>query len=280
MSAKRPSYLAAAFSARPFGMPIPPNWLVLAAFGMLGWFLHPGWWCIGAGLEIGYLATLVRSTRFRAAIDGRQQPEASDRRGRLLKELPTDDQALQQGIESRCDDLLGHLARHGGDGGGGQAEQLAQLCWLHLRLLTARHALRSVVAARDDADLVRRSRDVKRRLEKSDLDPAIRASLDGQLAVLEDRSRGHAQATTRLQVVEAELERIRQEVELAREQALLATDAAGITRSVDVLAGSLGQANRWMREQSDLFTELDPFADAPSPAQLFPAARPLSESSS
>ncbi len=41
MSAKR-SYLAAAFNARPFGMPVPPNWFGVAAFALLGAFVNPG----------------------------------------------------------------------------------------------------------------------------------------------------------------------------------------------------------------------------------------------
>ena len=42
MSAKR-SYLAAAFNARPFDMPVPPNWFGVAAFALLGAFVNPGW---------------------------------------------------------------------------------------------------------------------------------------------------------------------------------------------------------------------------------------------
>ena len=45
----RPSYWWAAFNAKPLGMPVPPNWFGIAAFGLLGlalvgllvyWMLH------------------------------------------------------------------------------------------------------------------------------------------------------------------------------------------------------------------------------------------------
>jgi len=49
MSGSR-SYFAAAFNARPFGMPIPPNWFAVAAFALLGAFVNPGLWLVGAGL--------------------------------------------------------------------------------------------------------------------------------------------------------------------------------------------------------------------------------------
>ena len=62
MSREPLSYLAAAFNARPFGMPIPPNWFALAAFGLLGAFVDPGFWLIGAGLEALYLWALVEQS--------------------------------------------------------------------------------------------------------------------------------------------------------------------------------------------------------------------------
>ena len=273
MSTGRPSYLAAAFNARPLGMPIPPNWIYLAAIGMLGAFLHPGWWLIGAGLEIGYLAALVRSVRFRKAVDAGNRRAVPDRRAALLAELGDEDRRIQEALEGRCDEILKQLRRLDADHSGAQADQLAQLCWLHLRLLVSRHALAQVVAGGSGAGLERRSRELKRRLEKDDLDPAIRESLEGQMAVLADRAQGHARAATRLQVMEAEVVRIREQIELAREQALLATDANGLTRSVDALADSLGRTNAWMQEQRDLFTDIDPFANAPTPSQIFATAR-------
>src|SRR6185436_19158029 len=66
---EKPSYLAAAFNARPFGMVIPPNWFGLAAFGLLGALIHPGLWLIGLGLEGLYLWVVSRNERFRAIID-------------------------------------------------------------------------------------------------------------------------------------------------------------------------------------------------------------------
>ncbi len=279
---QRPSYLGAAFNLRPLGMPIPPNWFMLAAFGLLGAFVHPAWWLIGAGAEIGYLGLLLSNARFRAAVDASSKPSArsGDRHAALLRELKAAERQVQQAIEKRCDDLIGLLRRLDADAFGEQAERLAQLCWLHLRLLVARQALNTVLAGREHGQLANQRANLEARLRQTDLDPAVRTSLEGQVAVLTDRARGHAEAATRLEVIEAEIERIRQQVELAREQALIATDANGLTRSVDVLASSLGEANRWLRDQRDLFSDIDPFADAPAPAMLFPTARPVSENSS
>ena len=57
-------YLSAAFNARPMGMFVAPNWVGIAAFGILG-AANPGFWVIGAGLELGYLLSLATNKRAR-----------------------------------------------------------------------------------------------------------------------------------------------------------------------------------------------------------------------
>ena len=42
-------YVREAFNARPIGMFVPPNWIGLGLFGLLG-IINPGFWLIGAGL--------------------------------------------------------------------------------------------------------------------------------------------------------------------------------------------------------------------------------------
>ncbi|MFM2090310.1 MAG: hypothetical protein RLZZ127_799 [Planctomycetota bacterium] len=258
----------AAFNARPLGMPIPPNWIGLAAFAMLG-FVNPGFWLIGAGLEAAYLTLLMRSPRFRAAVTADGAPPAKDLHRDLLAGIPAADREIQARLEARGAELAGHLDRTGALGG--QQDQVAQLCWLHLRLLAARQGVAAVAAAADPA-LARRRDRLAAQVAASE-DAEIRTSLESQLAILDERLRGHREAASRLRFIDAELERIRQQVELAREQALLAQDAAGIARSVDIVAGSLGEANRWLSDRRDILADLDPLAEAPAADRLF-APRP------
>ncbi len=60
-------YLRAAFNARPFGMFVPPNWIGLGAFALLG-LANPGFWVLGLGLELGYLAVLATNPRFQRTV--------------------------------------------------------------------------------------------------------------------------------------------------------------------------------------------------------------------
>ena len=87
-------YVAAAFNARPIGMFVAPNWVGLAAFGILG-LTNPGFWVLGAGLELGYLLTLATNTRFQRAIASKPlsaaRSEWNDRIERLMGRLDADD---------------------------------------------------------------------------------------------------------------------------------------------------------------------------------------------
>src|SRR5262249_36813009 len=67
-------YLKSAFSARPWGMPIPPNWLGLAGFGMLT-FINPGFFIIGVGAELAYLLALSTSQRFQNYVNATFQSQ-------------------------------------------------------------------------------------------------------------------------------------------------------------------------------------------------------------
>ena len=74
-------YVAAAFNARPFGMFVAPNWVGVAAAGLLG-VLNPGFWVVGAGLELGYLFLLSTNSRFQrtvAAAHLSAEPSEEDR---------------------------------------------------------------------------------------------------------------------------------------------------------------------------------------------------------
>ncbi len=248
-----------AFVARPFEMPIPPNFFGLAAFAFLGVFLSPGFFAAGLGLEIAYLAALSSSKRFRAAVDAEQQKAdpVDQRYSGFLAQLDPAQQQRQRQIEARSREIFATLGTspmlktH--------VESLEQLVWLHLRLLVARRAIIGVVAtARDEhARLEAQEAQIVARLEGNDLSHELRRSLEQQKAVIDQRQEAHANAGRRLEHVDAELARIDQQIALIREQALLATDDEHIGASLDALAASFNEANHWLNSQRDLMSSLD-----------------------
>jgi len=277
----KPSYLMAAFNAKPFGMPVPPNWFGIAAFAILGVFLTPGFWLLGAGLEVAYLAALSGSKRFRNVVDAssmeqQQSEDPADRRYReLLEKLAVAEQRRHQQIESRAREIIGMLraspmmSTH--------ADSLEQLVWLHLRLLAARQAIARVVhtAQQERAQLAAQEEQILNRLQSDQISPELRRSLEQQVAVIDQRQEAHLNADRRLEHVEAELGRIDQQIALIREQALLATDEGSIGSSLDALAASFNEANRWLNNQRDLLGvfETSDYEHLPKRV-LSPSARP------
>jgi hypothetical protein len=151
----RPSYWWAAFNARPFGMPVPPNWFLVAAFGLLGAFVNPGLWLVGAGIEGLYLWSLTRSQRFRNAVDA-DQPENVDWRERyeaLTSNLDRLSSEQQRNIEHLASEIGDLLKRAGANDS--QIADVRQMTWLHLKLLATRAAMLQVISSadRDGRDL-------------------------------------------------------------------------------------------------------------------------------
>jgi len=273
----KPSYLAAAFNAKPFGMPIPPNWFGIAAFGLLGALVNPGLWLIGLGIEGLYLWSLSRNERFRSIVDS-QATEASTtdsttRYEELLASLDSSAQSRQYEVEREAAEIVGLLQRSGTHAS--QIGDIRQMAWLHLKLLAARASFVEVmsVADRERRNLDEQERLCRERLAAPDTDEELKRSLEQQLEVIKSRQDAHRDARRRRELVDAEIARLRQQVSLVREQALLNTDENTMAQSLDAVSASLNEANRWMRDQSDIFGGLEHFTDEPPPADLLASKR-------
>ncbi|NQD91225.1 hypothetical protein HP532_00995 [Pseudomonas sp. CrR25] len=257
MSAGR--YLWAAFNARPLGMPLPPNWFALAAFGLLGAFVSPGFWVLGAGLELAYLALLARSARFRRTVEASEaRPDPAGQRYEATLALLGDSQRqCQQRIEARAREVLQLLARS--PLMAAHADSLEQLVWLNLRLLAAGQALSVVVdtAATASTELQQQEDQIDARLADATLGAELRRSLEQQKQVIDARQAAHAEGQRRKEHVDAELQRIDQQIALIREQALLATDEEQIGLALNALTSSFNEASRWLNSQRDLLGVLE-----------------------
>ncbi|MWV10961.1 hypothetical protein F3I62_02535 [Pseudomonas sp. R-28-1W-6] len=252
-------YLWSAFNARPLGMPLPPNWLALAAVGLLGAFISPGFWVLGAGLELAYLGLLASNQRFRNAVDAgevRLDP-AELRYESTLAQLGDSQRQRQQRIEGRAREVLQLLSRS--PLMASHADSLEQLVWLNLRLLVAGQALSVVVdtAAQDSAELQHQEQQIDQRLAAGDLGDELRRSLEQQKQVIDARQAAHAEGLRRKEHVDAELARIDQQIALIREQTLLATDEEQIGTALNALTSSFNEASRWLNDQRDLLGVLE-----------------------
>ena len=257
-------YLWQAFNARPWGMPIPPLWFGLAAFALLGYFLSPAFYLLGAGGTLVLSGLIASSGRFRRAVDAVNQPPPPDDKAALRDRLDARSKERQDKLEQQCAELQRVL--ESANAGGEHIRGVWQLAELHLRLMGARSSAEAVVAGRQDEvgeRLTVHLKELRTRLAQPDIDKELRETLEDQAKIAEQRLAIQAEARRRLQVLDAELDRIREQLALIREQALMTSDPAAIRRSVDALSTFLSESGRWLQDQQAIFGELDVLSPDP-----------------
>lgn len=268
-------YVTAAFNARPLGMFVAPNWVGLAAFGLLG-IANPGFWVLGAGLELGYLLTLATNARFQRAVASRplnaSRAEWNQRIDRLRSRLSAEDRERFAALSHRCASII-DLQTHGGSetphGIEAQADSLGRLSWMFLRLLVARGVILHVLdGGEHESGLDDRKRALERQARDESLPAELRRSLAGQIDILTQRLEQRAQADKKLAYIDAELARIEEQVELIREQAALSTDPEILSRRIDEIAATLGGTGQWIRDQQQVFGAMDDLLTEPPPLAI------------
>jgi hypothetical protein len=258
-------YVSAAFNARPFGMLVAPNWIGLAAIALLG-LASPGFWVLGAGLELGYLLLLSTNERFQRIVDAQQSPTQNGdnwtaRIGRALLDLNEADRRRYQAMAERCRSIISlqvEQAPAGALGFEAQQSGLARLSWMYLRLLLARQSIDKVhIRAAPSQDLTSSLSQLERRLSSEQLNDELRRSIEGQAEILRQRINSRSEAGRQLAYIDSELTRIEHQVELIREQAALSTDPALLSRRIDEITATLGDTSHWMREQQQVFGAME-----------------------
>jgi hypothetical protein len=265
-------YLTAAFSARPIGMFVAPNWVGLAAFGLLG-LTNPGFWVLGAGLELGYLLTLATNPRFQRTVSSRPLSAARDEwnvriRG-LMARLPDSDRKRYEALSERCRSIIDLQTHSGADvphGIEAQADSLGRLSWMFLRLLVARRTIVTVLGEGDNgAALEKKVAALERQAGDESLASDLRRSLSGQMEILGQRIAQRDEAQRKLAYIDAELSRIEQQVELIREQAALSTDPEVLSRRIDEITATLGGTGQWIRDQQQVYGAMEDLLTEPPP---------------
>lgn len=266
-------YVRSAFNARPMGMFVPPNWIGLGLFGFLG-VLNPGFWIIGLGCELAYLGWLGTNPRFQHLVTGGrlldEQRHWQTKVYELICQLPPDDQQRYRALESRCKNILEQQSQVGlSPGLAEQGEGLGRLVWIYLRLLLTREAIRKIVrdsagTADEGAHMKDRIDKLQQQLQQPSITEDLRKSLTAQIEILQQRQEKKREAVEKLAFMDAELTRIQEQVELLREQAVLATDPEVVSQRIDQVTTTLGGTNQWIRDQQKLYGAMEDFlSEAP-----------------
>lgn len=261
-------YLKAAFNARPIGMFVPPNWIALAAFGLLGFVVNPGFWLLGSGLELGYLYMLTFNPRFRKVIDARMnsqsEQQVQNRTYQLLAPLPLEDRRRYETLTTRCKSILDQQTRGNApvESVSALREGLERLLWIYLKLLITRGSIQRIVdqdekEGESTRDLEFRVTNLQKLLSEPNIAENLKKSLTSQVDILKQRLETRAAARQKFSFLEAELIRIQEQVELIREQSALSTNPETVSQRIDQVTATLGGTNQWIREQQQIYGQVE-----------------------
>jgi hypothetical protein len=240
-------YLKAAVLARP-EIPglgnVPVNLVALACLGIFG-FVNPGFWFLGAGLEVGYLALLVSNPRFRNAIDAinRQVSNPVDQakiEQALFLRLASPARTMLQRVDAGCARVLelqqqAHVEAFVLDA---NRDALARLRWTCLKLLVAQANLQSDEWDEPESAIRERIAVLDREISAAPTD-GVRSSKQATRGILERRIANRGERERQLAEISADLARIEAQIDLARENATIQGQPLSIASDVELASGLL-----------------------------------------
>lgn len=288
-------YLRAAFQrkAKVPGMGrLPVNYLYLAAVAVLG-LANPGFWLLGAAGEVGYLTWLSSNPRFQKLLEGERlqsrQTTYDDRVVAALERMRSVNRARYEALLAQCRRILGiSEALSGGSLGGSgssmasldnlKSKNLNQLLAIFLRLLTSREALNDSIQGVDREAVAKEIASLEGQLNgiHPETDTALARSLRGTLDIQRKRLDNLSRAQASLAVIDAELRRIEQQVELIREEAAVVGKTETLSDRLDAVTSAMAETEEWMRAHLDLIGVGEVASDAPALPAL-PTVRRVEE---
>jgi hypothetical protein len=275
-------YVKAAFRQRVkigFLGHVPINKLAVFTLAVLG-VLNPGFWLLGAAAEIVYLVGVAGNGRYQKLVQG----EA------LMKEKAGGEQKIQQTVTlltppsaeryrrlvEQCRAILGLNAPSKSSNSleDMRAGSLNQLLWLFLRLLSSRETLLSTLSQVDKKSLETDVERLREKLSKAEANSPLARSVQATLDIESKRLENLGKAKSSLEVIEAELERIEQQVRLIREESAVSGGPDFLSARLDAVTSTLSETTKWMDQHAELISTLsgDDVAAGPPGIQISPPA--------
>jgi hypothetical protein len=259
-------YVKAAFTHKyrlPLLGKMPVNQMALFAVGVLGMF-NPGFWFLGAAAELGYLAFLSSSASFQKLQQGeRLLAKQTGFEGKVqaaIAALSLESRARYGRLLRECGLILGIAPPTGAEGLGTLSDMRAgglnQLLWLFVRLLTSREVISNNLSQVDRASVEAEVDRVRERLARAEKDSALARSLQATLDIQIKRMENHTKALSSLEVIDAELERIEQQVSLIREESAVSGGPEFLSDRLDAVTSTLGETSRWMDQNAEFLGSL------------------------
>lgn len=260
------SYALEAFNRKvrvPLLGDMPLNKMVLGASVVLG-LVNPGFWFLGAAGELAYLFLKATSPRFQKLIEGErllaQQETWAEKVNHAVESLSPASRERYRKLLGQCRLTLGVSDTLETDTLGNfrdlRARNLNQLLAIFLRLLTSKEAIESNLSSLDAKDLALVISHLEARLATAEPEGALHRSLSGTLDIQRKRLENLERARNSLAVINAELERIEQQIELIREESAVSGRPEMLSMRLDAVTSTMSETSRWMDEHGEFFESL------------------------
>jgi hypothetical protein len=240
---------------------MPLTQMLLAAFGLAGFF-NPGFWLLGLAAIVAFVGGRSASERFQRLVEAERLAAragtAEDRMKALYERLEPASQSRYRALVVICREILG-LGVGGFDSGltDFRAGNLNQLLTLFLRLLGSREVITDTLARVDRRQLEAGIESLKGRVAAAgDPEGALARSLRATLEIQEKRVANLDAAANNLAVVDAELERIEQQVRLVREESAVSRSPEALSARLDAVSRTLGETSRFLDQHAEIFTDM------------------------
>lgn len=244
---------------------LPINQMGLAAFGLLG-VINPGFWLLGGAVELAYLFGLAANPRFQNLVLAERRQAVSTGKqvqlGHTVEGLRPENRERYERLVAQCQRILGisaSLGRGSIEGVGDlRADNLNQLLGIFLRLLSSHELIEENTSQIDARKLEKEIAELEAELARSgEADEALLRSKRATLEIKTKRLENQKRTQTSLAVIAAELQRIEQQVELIREEAVIGGRPDALSAKLDAVSSTMQETSRWMDEHVDVFNKLE-----------------------
>ena len=240
---------------------MPLTQMLLVSFGLAG-FVNPGFWLLGLAATVAFVGGRSSSERFQKLLEAERLAaragSAEDRMKAAYDRLEPASQARYRALVVVCREILG-LGAGAGESGltDFRAGNLNQMLSLFLRLLASREAIADTLARVDRRQLESGLENLKARLAAAgDPEGPLARSLKATLEIQEKRLANLDTAADNLAVVDAELERIEQQVRLVREESAVSRSPEALSARLDAVSRTLGETSRFLDQHAEIFSDL------------------------
>jgi hypothetical protein len=241
---------------------MPLTQMLLVSFGLAG-FVNPGFWLLGLAGVVALVGGRSASARFQKLVDAQRiaarAVNAEDRMKLAYERLAPASQSRYRALVLQCREILGIATPSEGISSipDFRTGNLNQLLWLFLRLLASRESIQDTLARVDRRQLEAGIESVRARLASAgDPEGALARSLHATLEIQEKRLANLDAAVNNLAVIDAELERIEQQVRLLREESAVSGRPEVLSARLDAVSSTLSETSRWMDQHADLMADL------------------------